>query len=52
MITCGFKGDVAYLEALGQPMIVLNSYTAIHDLFVKRSSVCSDRPRFPVGGEV
>jgi len=40
------------LEAFGQPIIVLNSYTAVHDLFVKRSSVYSDRPRFPVAGEL
>lgn len=44
------KGDVVYMEALGQPLVILNSYSAANDLFFKRSSIYSDRPRFPVCG--
>ena len=39
-------GDVVYLNALGQPMIILNSHRACMDLLEKRSIVYSDRPRF------
>lgn len=52
LINLWIEGDVAYMEALGRPMVVLNSYSAAHDLFAKRSSLYSDRPRFPVGGEL
>lgn len=52
LIGSSIEGDVVYMEALGLPVVVLNSYDAAHDLLVKRSSHYSDRPRFPVGGEV
>jgi len=52
LINSSIEGDVVYVEALGLPVVVLNSYNAAHDLLVKRSSHYSDRPRFPVGGEV
>ena len=38
-------GDINYLEVLGQPMVVLNSYTACRDLLEKRSAIYSSRPR-------
>ncbi|EJD53382.1 hypothetical protein AURDEDRAFT_20553, partial [Auricularia subglabra TFB-10046 SS5] len=37
-------GDVVYLNALGQHIIVLNSPEAIQDLLIKRGSNYSDRP--------
>ncbi|KAI0794212.1 cytochrome P450 98A3 [Fomes fomentarius] len=37
-------GDVVYLDALGQPLILLGSYRAASDLLDKRSSNYSDRP--------
>lgn len=38
-------GEITYLEALGQPIVVLNSYRVCLDLYVKRSAIYSDRPR-------
>ena len=38
-------GDVNYLEVLGQPMVVLNSYAACKDLLEKRGAIYSSRPR-------
>jgi hypothetical protein len=52
LIDSFIEGDVVYVEALGLPVVVLNSYNAAHELLVKRSSHYSDRPRFPVCGEV
>lgn len=52
VITSLIEGDVAYMEAFGQPIIILSSYDAAYDLFVKRSSIYSDRPRFPVCREL
>ncbi|RPD69160.1 CyP450 monooxygenase [Lentinus tigrinus ALCF2SS1-7] len=36
-------GDVVYLDALGQPMIILGSHEAAVDLLEKRSAIYSDR---------
>lgn len=36
-------GDVVYLDALGQPMIILGSHEAAADLLEKRSAIYSDR---------
>jgi hypothetical protein len=33
-----------YLEILGSPIVILNSYNAIVDLLEKRSDIYSDRP--------
>jgi hypothetical protein len=38
------SGDVVYLSALGQHIIVLNSSQAIQDLLIKRGGNYSDRP--------
>lgn len=43
-----FSGDVVYAEALGKPMLILNSFSVIHELLEKRSSNFSHRPVFPV----
>lgn len=37
-------GDIIYLEALGQPIIILNSVETVGDLFERRSALYSDRP--------
>ena len=45
-------GDVNYLEVLGQPLIVLNSYTACKDLLDKRGDIYSSRPRLVLLSEL
>jgi hypothetical protein len=42
------SGDVVYAEALGKPMLILNSFSVIHELLEKRASNFSHRPVFPV----
>lgn len=37
-----------YLEALGQPIVMLNSFSRATDLFDKRAVTFSDRPHLPV----
>lgn len=37
-------GDVIYVSALGQPMLVLNSLQSIGDLMQKKSSIFGGRP--------
>ncbi|KAF7375513.1 putative monooxygenase [Mycena sanguinolenta] len=37
-------GSIVYVDALGQPMIVINSAKVANDLLDKRSSIYSDRP--------
>ncbi|KAH6919266.1 cytochrome P450 [Coprinopsis sp. MPI-PUGE-AT-0042] len=41
-------GDIIYLEALGQPIIVFNSMKTAQDLLVKRAATYSDRMYSPV----
>ncbi|KAJ3485910.1 hypothetical protein NLI96_g4615 [Meripilus lineatus] len=41
-------GDVIGLKGLGRSVVVLNSAEAARDLLEKRSSIYSDRPRFPM----
>ncbi|KAI0336743.1 CyP450 monooxygenase [Cubamyces sp. BRFM 1775] len=41
-------GDVVYLNALGQPMLVLGTHNAAVDLLEKRSAVYSDRAYSPM----
>ena len=45
-------GDVNYLEVLGQPLIVLNSYEACKDLLEKRGAIYSSRPRLVLLSEL
>ena len=35
--------DIIYLNVLGSPIVVLNSYEAANDLLSRRSSIYSDR---------
>ncbi|KAF9050355.1 cytochrome P450 [Panaeolus papilionaceus] len=37
-------GDVIYLEVMGSPMVILNTYQACVDILEKRSDIYSDRP--------
>ena len=39
------EGELVYLNALGQPMLVIGSYKAARDLLDKKSSNYSDRPQ-------
>ena len=41
-----------YLNALGQPIIVLHSLKAAFELLDRRANTYSDRPRFIVGNEI
>ena len=43
-------GDVMYFKTFGQPMIVLSSLKAATDLFEKRSTIYSGRPRMVRSG--
>lgn len=45
-------GEISYLSIFGQPMIILNSLNAISELFQKRGSKYSDRPRSIMAGEM
>lgn len=38
------KGDLIYVQIFGNPILVLNSAEAIHDLFEKRGTIYSSRP--------
>lgn len=42
---CSLVGDVTYLNILGQPTIILNSFEAAHAILEGRSANTSDRPR-------
>jgi len=39
-------GDMTYLEAFGQGILLLNSHTVAVDLLDRRSGIYSDRPSF------
>ncbi|KAG1746004.1 cytochrome P450 [Suillus paluster] len=45
-------GDISHVEVLGQHIIVLNSVKTAMEMLDKKSSVYSDRPVFPTGGEL
>ena len=38
-------GDVIYLNAAGQPIVIINSPKAAIELFDRRATIYSDRPR-------
>jgi len=44
LISSGFLGDVIYYSALGNQMLILNSYDAMIDLCEKNSAIYSSRP--------
>jgi hypothetical protein len=41
-----------YLNALGQPIIVINSLKAAFELLDRRAKIYSDRPRFIVARDI
>lgn len=41
-----------YLNALGQPIIVINSLKVAFELFDRRANIYSDRPRLIVANEI
>ncbi|KAI0297641.1 cytochrome P450 [Russula brevipes] len=45
-------GDVIYLNAAGQPMVILNSQKVAADLLDRRAGIYSDRPRFIVASDI
>ncbi|KII86266.1 hypothetical protein PLICRDRAFT_93731 [Plicaturopsis crispa FD-325 SS-3] len=45
-------GDICSVTILGKPMIILNSAKAATDLLDKKSAIYSDRPIFPMAGEL
>ncbi|PCH44159.1 cytochrome P450 [Wolfiporia cocos MD-104 SS10] len=45
-------GDIIYLNALGQRLVVINSTNIAKDLLDKRSSIYSNRPRTTMAGEL
>ncbi|KAJ6573863.1 cytochrome P450 [Mycena vulgaris] len=45
-------GDVFSLDLAGQPVLVLNTYKAATDLFDRRSTIYSDRPRLIMASEI
>ena len=45
-------GDLVYLSAMGQHIILLNSYKVAYDLLVQRAAIYSDRPRAVMVGEM
>ena len=41
-----------WLNAVGQPMLVLNNHKIATDLLDRRASIYTDRPPFIVAGEI
>lgn len=41
-------GPVVHVAALGKSIVFLNTVKSVNDLFEKKSSIYSDRPRFPM----
>ncbi|KAJ6562700.1 cytochrome P450 [Mycena vulgaris] len=47
-----FESDIIHITASGTSVVVLSSMEAIRDLFERRSSLYSDRPRMPMVNEL
>ncbi|KAG6333885.1 hypothetical protein ID866_5198 [Astraeus odoratus] len=45
-------GDMAHMEILGQHLIILNNAKVAIEMLDKKSSIYSDRPVLPMGGEL
>ncbi|KAH9065218.1 hypothetical protein EDB87DRAFT_1535199, partial [Lactarius vividus] len=45
---CKQRGDMMYLNAFDQPILILQSFKAAFELLEKRANTSSDRPRFIV----
>ncbi|KAF8843183.1 cytochrome P450 [Paxillus ammoniavirescens] len=48
----GPKGDISHAEVFGQHIMILNNVKTAVELLDKKSSSYSDRPVFPMGGEL
>jgi len=51
-LTQTWSGELIYLNAAGQPIIVLNSQRVAADLLDRRAAIYSDRPRFIVACDI
>ncbi|KAF7341375.1 hypothetical protein MVEN_01874000 [Mycena venus] len=47
-----FDSDIIHLNVAGKSIIILSSLQATNDLMMQRSSIYSDRPRFPMLNEL
>ena len=47
-----WPGDLIYLNAAGQPIVVINSQKAAVELLDRRAAIYSDRPRNVIGCEI
>jgi hypothetical protein len=45
-------GDMLYLNAFGQPVVVINSLKVVTELLDRRANIYSDRPRLIVASEI
>ncbi|KAG2102493.1 cytochrome P450 [Suillus discolor] len=45
-------GNISHIQVMGQHTVVLNSVKAAIDMLDKKSTLYSDRPIFPVGGQL
>ncbi|KAJ7828954.1 cytochrome P450 [Mycena olivaceomarginata] len=45
-------GEIVYVSAFGQPVVILNSSKAVSDLLERRSTMYSDRPQFAFVGNL
>ncbi|KAH9041418.1 cytochrome P450 [Lactarius hengduanensis] len=52
LVTGGTPGDMMYLNAFGQPIVILQSLKAAFELLDKRANISSDRPRYIVAHEI
>ncbi|PFH47416.1 hypothetical protein AMATHDRAFT_67760 [Amanita thiersii Skay4041] len=47
-----YESDVIHVKVPGTSLVVVNSLQAAKELFERRSSIYSSRPRFPMAGEL
>lgn len=47
-----FPGDLFYLNAAGQPIIVVNDHKVAADLLDRRATIYSDRPQNIVASDI
>ena len=45
-------GDIIYLSAMGQPIVVLNDFNIAIELLDRRAGIYSDRPSFIVANGI
>ncbi|KAF8891878.1 cytochrome P450 [Infundibulicybe gibba] len=45
-------GEIVYLEALGKPLVILNTLNAARELLERRSSIYSDRPHMVMANDL